>query len=506
VQCENKIGWVDIAPPNGDEKFAAGKSHILSLEFLGDKIVLNSNTLRDWDFGYNGYGDDYFLLAANKKEFDLAYDETSPQTITFMTDGPAPILTLSNDADSDTPGVDWITISPLSAGVMDANGLTHYTLTFQTTENTYVNPRTGYIRASVGEDLSLAIPVMQNPYTDVIDGMSNCYVLAQGEKISFKVSRAYVHNGTNFTNALRVGGEYTGTFGIGIVWQDFDLIDLAATKVEGNGNQAMVTVKVKDNASSRGNAVVAIYKNNDPTDIVWSYHIWIPRYAENPTTTTYTTETGGAVFMDRNLGATFAGTGYDRGTGLFYQWGRKDPFPDTGNAGDEQEGGGKFTSTPIESSSIGTIPYTIAHPGEFIYGQTNGDWLWYNDEDIWGHGGKKTIYDPCPSGWRVPDIIENGGGLLSPWNQLDWRMGYWTSGAGYTFYSGLTIPACGFRWGVDVTVKVIEGGEIGYYWDAMTYASGYGYGLCVEAAEEGDGLNIGLKFNGFSVRCVQETP
>jgi hypothetical protein len=40
------------------------------------------------------------------------------------------------------------------------------------------------------------------------DGMTNCYMVAPGETLNFKVSRAYTYNGTTktFTNTLHVDG------------------------------------------------------------------------------------------------------------------------------------------------------------------------------------------------------------------------------------------------------------------------------------------------------------
>jgi hypothetical protein len=259
--------------------------------------------------------------------------------------------------------------------------------------------------------------------------------------------------------------------------------------------------------------VVAIYKNNDPTDIVWSYHIWVPQFLTNPTEITYTYPflLTSVVFMDRNLGATHAGTDYGKGTGLFYQWGSKDAFPATGNAGEDQPGSGRFTSTAIRPM-IGTIPYTIAHPDEFIYSDGQGDvwgnWLWYIDENLWGHGNgvKKTIYDPCPSGWRVPDIIENDGGLLSPWNVLAWRMGAWER-YGFVLGDGMMIPACGYRYAQSNQIPVTDAGIDGLYWQTMSdvmYPHS-AYNLYMTPSNQ-EGLDIDIKYNGLSVRCVKEAP
>jgi hypothetical protein len=68
------------------------------------------------------------------------------------------------------------------------------------------------------------------------------------------------------------------------------------------------------------------------------------------------------------------------------------------------------------------LAYAIEHPDEYIVSIGGvSDWYTYYfldiyDEDLWGGiSMKKTIYDPCPEGWRVPH-----GALLgsqyTPWD------------------------------------------------------------------------------------------
>lgn len=69
--------------------------------------------------------------------------------------------------------------------------------------------------------------------------------------------------------------------------------------------------------AERGNAVIALLRGQT---IVWSWHLWM---TEPPQTMTCGS---GASFMDRNLGARGATVGGTDAYGLYYQWGRKDPF------------------------------------------------------------------------------------------------------------------------------------------------------------------------------------
>lgn len=81
-----------------------------------------------------------------------------------------------------------------------------------------------------------------------------------------------------------------------------------------------------------GNAVIAVYDNVDPNandaKVLWSWHIWC---APRPSDRYIHSESGGTIytFMDRNIGAV-SDTGGDNSYGLYYQWGRKDPFKKPG--------------------------------------------------------------------------------------------------------------------------------------------------------------------------------
>ena len=161
--------------------------------------------------------------------------------------------------------------------------------------------------------------------------------------------------------------------------------------------------------------------------------------------------------------------------GLQYQWGRKDPIPSFKNPdGSDYEiylgsvsTDGKITYTTLNGSTYNqlsgqyiqeynqfsnvnaidktdakiskTISYSVENPLVYLIpsnfspynssepNYTNGtDWL--IDEvnlgvDRWGRGDVKSPFDPCPEGWRIPDLtnvdisLVNDNGL-SPWYKL----------------------------------------------------------------------------------------
>jgi hypothetical protein len=162
--------------------------------------------------------------------------------------------------------------------------------------------------------------------------------------------------------------------------------------------------------------------------------------------------------MDRDLGANQAIEEANKTTstgGLHYQWGRKDPLPVFVNAnrnsipvylGTVQANGSvSYTTLPaatyysdsylkkypdysVQANVLGTdkvadkiskvLSYSVKNPMTFMVpnmttksadtNHTNGaDWL--ADEpnlapERWGRGGKKSPFDPCPEGWRIPDL------------------------------------------------------------------------------------------------------
>ena len=163
-------------------------------------------------------------------------------------------------------------------------------------------------------------------------------------------------------------------------------------------------------AGAEGNAVVALTNAEDA--VVWSWHLWI---TDAPATLVYA---NGCMLMDRALGATGTVPGTAETYGLYYQWGRKDPFfggtttETSATAFTLAEAGTVvnpvFAATHAwrqeTGSAVSTVGYASGHPMSFLSNKlTTGsyDWLAKPLTDLWGE--EKTCYDPCPPGYRVPD-------------------------------------------------------------------------------------------------------
>lgn len=169
-------------------------------------------------------------------------------------------------------------------------------------------------------------------------------------------------------------------------------------------------------------------------------------------------------------------------TGMHYQWGRKDPIPAFQYADDRASypvylgnvaasGTATYTTLPyatyndlagnyivpyntytnsananvsttdkvsdkiakvlsysVNNPLVYMIPSTLATYNSTTPVYTNGtDWLANEPNlapDRWGRGGKKSPFDPCPEGWRIPDLtgvaLVSGQDFgLTPWYKKD---------------------------------------------------------------------------------------
>ncbi len=170
-----------------------------------------------------------------------------------------------------------------------------------------------------------------------------------------------------------------------------------------------------------GNAVLAAY--DEDGEILWTWHIWVSDYAEADREV----ELNGVTFMSRNLGANSNSTkdyySILQSYGMYYQWGRKDPFVgplyfDATGGSDAVMYDEALSSATISyeevTSTIGKESYLVENPLTYVLGveDSSYDWLYSNHSStLWGD--TKTINDPCPKGWRVPSA-DAFSGLMIP--------------------------------------------------------------------------------------------
>ena len=189
--------------------------------------------------------------------------------------------------------------------------------------------------------------------------------------------------------------------------------------------------------TQQGNALIGLF--NAGGECVWSWHIWVANYDPESSAQKYSS---GDIFMDRNLGT--VGTDYTKVTacGLYYQWGRKDPFPHpasfTNNARPasfiyhDNYAYGTIRPEDHDAREVMSVKWATQHPTTFIRKADYEvdepeedvlDWLFRSHHNLWGNTTeqgydvskvcRKTIYDPCPPGWRVPDACDFEGIAMS---------------------------------------------------------------------------------------------
>lgn len=244
---------------------------------------------------------------------------------------------------------------------------------------------------------------------------ANCYMITTTGTHSFTATT--IGNGSD--GIIAGAGFHTSSAIIApksakLLWQDTDNFIGDVTYADG---------KVSYTANGNvGNAMIAVYSGENCTgDILWSWHIW--GVGDELPTDDVITNQAGATFtvMDRTLGA-WSKTSYYT---TLYQWGRKDPFPNSstyyvdGVATDIDKTYPVYTP---ETTDNATILTGVHNPDKIVNDNAatnNWNWLAADNQYLWGDTNEttlsdvtnssagsgwtdgKTIYDPCPAGYRV---------------------------------------------------------------------------------------------------------
>lgn len=300
-----------------------------------------------------------------------------------------------------------------------------HTVTFSTNLLTDFNAGTFYDLPLNGTVLSNNNAVVEEikpvdpenpPLPGADEETANCYMITTTGRHSFWATQ--IGNGDK--GIINGAGFHVTSTAIApksakLLWQDTENF------VQDISLQADGKVHYTANKNT-GNAVIAVYSGENCTgDILWSWHIWgvgdtLPADEEY-------TNMAGAKFtvMDRTLGA----LGLHSYQATLYQWGRKDPVPNSKTYYINGAATNIETSYPVLNDDNATLLTAVQHPGELVKCGTDGDWLatanemlWgdlnKNDQYTWYSSGKysnaeagagwsnqKTIYDPSPVGYRI---------------------------------------------------------------------------------------------------------
>lgn len=201
--------------------------------------------------------------------------------------------------------------------------------------------------------------------------------------------------------------------------------------------------------------------------------------------------------------------------GKLYQWGRK--------YGQGYSLEYDATAPSVEDGTLVDGPVKISEGqleenADKFYVSTSSPYNWalYRNDKLWNDGTeeepRKTAYDPCPGGWRIPTLgelailVDN----YSSWTMADEKSGRWFSGE-YTYQENapqVFFPAAGYRYfdgaadfrGLGAGGTNILGSQGWYIASSLSYDRGEMLRFSSKS------VSISNDYNavGYSVRCVQE--
>lgn len=368
------------------------------------------------------------------------------------------------------------------------------------------------IRPNYHYTLPLTFNTVGNPATDarveempavMVEQEANSYIL---NPLTADMQRMYQIPVANRVNTFWVNEQYAGhiptstsytitddEWSAEVIWQTsgqqmIEFYDENGNRTDKEGRESPVykgnkTLNIKPKRGAKGNVVVGVYRTDKTgtREYLWSWHLWITDYNPDECRNQnwdgrfkYALSNGsgevhryiGAAWdaddakyhnkwmMDRNLGAMVGEGSFDDMEGLYYTWGRKDPFTAGGNSEKSiytynrtTDQFPKFKHPEVARGVHSTIPYYINHPaerfgsdGSLYYANPYEQSIW-NDPDwsISAQGGKtkKSFFDPCPPGWRLPESDTWNGVLGHVLNtELGFKIYYdgIDNGENYTIY------------------------------------------------------------------------
>ena len=164
-------------------------------------------------------------------------------------------------------------------------------------------------------------------------------------------------------------------------------------------------------------------------------------------------------------------------------------------------------SSDIMLYNDNAIIYAVKHPLTFIYNSTT-PYDWYTDSELkqdftlWS--SPKSMYDPCPKGWRVPangtwsDFAVSTAPYYILGSQVD--VGIYNATNGRLYYQQAWYPATGYYRGMTGTMNTVgNGGTCWFMCKQEINSNVFSFSQA--------GTNPNNTFGhvaGLSVRCVQE--
>lgn len=340
------------------------------------------------------------------------------------------------------------------------------------------------------------VPPSNEISTDLYDG-ANSYIVGTNKSLDIPVKRAFDIWNAYLGNDPTTGkvldktdvNNLNGTLTTEVVWQDANVI--SSTSITGSLAAAILTVNT---SSLEGNALVRVLINGS---VLWQWHIWVTQYNPLDSANPYIVNGNTDWYMDRFLGAKGNSNGGIEAYGLYYQWGRSIPFQKVNSIEtiDATSNEKDNLTTAIQSEKFILYYTTETHDW---YSATANQW-----DTRWGDlnngNTKKSPFDPCPRGWRLPSMIGN----KSPWECLDTTTTGGSS-SGWNFNEvGRELgyfPSGGYRSNGDGSLG--DQDKAGYVWTASP--NGKMAGVLFYNASTINIWDAYNRSNAMNVRCLKD--
>lgn len=282
------------------------------------------------------------------------------------------------------------------------------------------------------------------------------------------------------------------------VFSDFSIMDGSPCRY--------IKFKVNSIPSIGANGIISILDSSGT--VMWSWHIWV--WADDLTPVTITNATG----VNYNiLPVNLASKKTSGGSFLnwYYQWGRSVPMllqkSYSSTSDPEYYGSKQFIKSKTSALTYGE---GIKNPHIF-YGDSSSNSSWFDSQlfyNLWDanctaagasdNNVVKTIYDPCPIGFKVPN--GNTFTYFSKTNVVGSFTYGWKFKRNANDTKGVFFPTSGYR-RYDGTLSGSFGGD-GMYWLAAVDGTKYAYSMNFKQTQ----LHLSWTYTsyGYSVRPVQE--
>lgn len=378
-------------------------------------------------------------------------------------------------------------------------------------------------------DLSL-----QDIYGNPINrSTANCYVVSKADtyKIPLVFGNALKNGTTNSAAYTKNRGSYSHDFvdynGTIITSPYIETVSGTATGAQlsiADTDGVFTDISIVDGSPCRylqfkvnsvpvtgANGVLSI--KNSSGVIMWSWHIWV--WTDDLSPVEITNNTGVKYkILPVNLASKWDDTAKTKIKNWFYQFGRPNPMlcPSSYNSTSNHASYGALSYAAASIAS--NIQTGIKNPATFYKYSSSYNYNWFKTNsgktyNLWdaactstGNSDNnvvKTIYDPCPIGFKMPN-----GNTFTYFSTSN-VVGSFANGWKFKRYSGDTVgvffPVSGYRNRSDGSLYDV--GSLGYVWLSSAYSQNDAYRLDFSSGYVRP-QDDNRRANGFSVRPVQE--